>query len=62
MARRGKVPTFRSREWALARLKEVPGCPIATRIVIATETADDREMQRGGLNHQPGHGDKAQPG
>jgi hypothetical protein len=47
---------FRSREWAQARLKEVPDCPIATRIVIATETADGLENQRDGLNQHFANG------
>jgi hypothetical protein len=30
---------YRSREWAEARLKEVPGCPIAEKIIFAIEVA-----------------------
>ncbi len=30
---------YRTREWAEARLKEVPGCPIAEKVIFATEVA-----------------------
>ncbi|QKM51791.1 hypothetical protein B7760_05869 (plasmid) [Burkholderia glumae] len=30
---------YRTREWAEARLKEVPGCPIAEKVTLATEVA-----------------------
>jgi hypothetical protein len=52
MPRQTKKLKFRSREWAQARLKEVPDCPIATRIVVATETAAAQEVQGDGVNQQ----------